>query len=120
MKGLIKTISREERLQYVSGDLRIFLETPDRVFVPLFPEGHIDAEAVAVPQNLFAELGTHTQKHLELVIPSRYFLVLNHAVSGIDELCVVGRDADIGMSVEHQFKYADEVLVDLAFVLEAD
>src|ERR671937_332488 len=60
----LKALERVER--DVAGDLRVLLQAPERVLVPLSSERNVDAQAVTLANELVADLGPNAEKHLEL------------------------------------------------------
>src|SRR5258706_15945117 len=102
MIGLVEMTAVEQRLQDITDDLWIFLEPPDRILVPLFPERDIDPEAVAVPQDLLAQLGADAEEHLKLHLLFRNAEVPDQAVPRLHQRGVVRRDTDPGVISEHE------------------
>ena len=51
----------------IAGDLRVLLQPPQRVLVPLAAVRDVDAELVTLGDDAIAELRPHAKQHLELV-----------------------------------------------------
>src|SRR5919106_525599 len=92
----------------VARDLRVLLQAPERVFVPLAPEGDVDAQAVTLPHELVAELLAHAEQHLELVLARRETAFLDERERLGDHPLVVRRDRDVGAGVEQRRDRLDE------------
>src|SRR5215212_4438956 len=57
----------EHVLRDVASYLRVLLEAPARVLVPVLPEGHVDPELVPGSDEYAPELLVDAEEHLELV-----------------------------------------------------
>ena len=61
-------ISREESLEDIEDNLRVFFKPPDGIGVPVLSEGNIDTKLMSISNYFIAKLCPDTIKHLEFVI----------------------------------------------------
>src|SRR5256885_1949986 len=89
--------SAEEPRERVAGDvardLRVLLQAPQRVAVPLAPEGDVDAQTVARLDEFVRTPLAHAEQHLELVLLRRQ--PIDALKAPLDQPLVVRRDPDI-------------------------
>ena len=68
------------------------------------PERNINAQPVSIRNDFVAKLTLHTVKHLKLVVVFLEIHLLNGLISTVYQKIVMGRDADIALSVEKHLK----------------
>src|SRR5258706_15269018 len=104
MIGLVEMTAVKQCLQDITDDLWIFLEPPDGILVPLFPERDIDSQSVAVAQDFLTQLRADAEEHLKLHLLFRNAKVPDQPVPRLHERSAVRRDTDAGGIPEHELQ----------------
>ena len=105
---------------HVAGDLRVLLQPPEGVLVPLAAIGHVDPKPMAVGDDSIAQLGAHAQQHLELVAILLEAPFAQEAERLLDEPLVMCRDRGVAIAVQERLERLDEAGSHRLVVLELD